>query len=319
MTRESRFRVHCASPSPSASDPHRAELVESERTAIHAHPHLGEEHRATVLAFDQPGDDREEPRCHQQKQRRAENVEGAFDDLIPPLERDLGEIDQRQPIEILDTGTHDVVLKNVGHDLDIDQQLTGPPHELHRPVVGRQRQGDHHLIDPFIGDDLFQVAGGAEHRHALNVPLLPAGIVIEKADDRKAVLPVQLQTLDNLSSEIAGTDHQHPLEIAARASDSSEGDSDDPTSETHQDRVDAGEDRQEESRVGEVRWPVEGQARRQEHGRQEHRDHHPQRLVETRPDPAPLIQTLEVEDQRIQHHHHRHQTQVHVESAACPW
>ena len=152
-----------------------------------------------------------------------------------------------------------------------------------------QWEGDHHLIDPFSGDDLFQVSGRSKHRHALDITLLPARIVIEKADDRKPVFLVKLQTIDNLASEIAGANHKHPLQISPRPSDASESDGNDPTGEAHEDRVNGSEDCHEESRVGEVRWPVEGQARRQENGRQEHGDQHPHRLVKTRTDPSPLI------------------------------
>ena len=78
---------------------------------------------------------------------RSGDVERPLDDLVPALERDLGQVDHRQAVEVLDAGAQHVVLQQVRNHLDLDQQLAGPPHQLHRPVVGGQRQGDDHLVD----------------------------------------------------------------------------------------------------------------------------------------------------------------------------
>ncbi len=51
----------------------------------------------------------------------ADDIEYPFDDLIPTLERDLGEIDDGKPVELLCPSPHHVVLEEIGDDLDLDE------------------------------------------------------------------------------------------------------------------------------------------------------------------------------------------------------
>src|SRR5688572_31766957 len=166
-----------------------------------AHALLAIEDGAAVLEPDGERDERqhgdhegeqEEPR------RRHDRVHAALDQAAPPLERNLGEVDDRRAVEILQRRLERGVLQDVGDELDLDQLA---PHLLQRAehlLVRLERQGDVDLVDALLLDDALDVLDVAEHRRRLERRARLAGVVVEVARHLQPQLAVVLQLARDL-------------------------------------------------------------------------------------------------------------------------
>jgi hypothetical protein len=132
------------------------------------------------------------------------------------------------------------------------------------------------------------------------------GNVEESATE--AELPVLAKALDDLAAEVPGPGHQDLLQVAARAPDAAEGGANREPGGGHEHGIDQSKHGQEQTGVREL--AVEVEARGQQHGREQHRQRDPHRLVCPRQDPAPVVQALEVEHDGPQDRDHRNQPQV---------
>ena len=97
-----------------------------------------------------------------------------------PLERHVVEVDDRDAVQVLDTGPQRDELQQVRDDLHVDQALGAGLDDLEHAVVLFERQGHVDLIDPLALADLHGLGGRAEQRQ----PAV-AEVVLSRRDRRR--------------------------------------------------------------------------------------------------------------------------------------
>ncbi len=194
-------------------DPHGPELEDGEHRPIHPHPLLPVEHRPAAGQLHRQGHHQHHRRDDEQRQRREQDVEGALGDQVPALQRSALEADDGQPAELLQAAVERHVLEEVGDDLHVHGAQREPLHQRlqQRHVLGRERED--HLVHRLLVEDLLQLVGRPDDRHATHRGPGQEEVAGEDAGDPEAELAVVLDGLHHPLAQLAGPDQEDGLEV----------------------------------------------------------------------------------------------------------
>ena len=113
---------------------------------------------------------------------RQHDVEAALQPGVEALQRHLVDVDDRQPVEILEPRAQRDELQDVGHHLDVDELAAGDLHQVEQLGVLLERQRDIQVIDPFALCDLDDLGERAEQRQSAVADVIAAGAIVDEAD-----------------------------------------------------------------------------------------------------------------------------------------
>ena len=192
--------------------PHRAELEDLERFSVQPHPHLAIEDRPAVFDPDGKGDEEDQRQEGQQGNGGDGQIESSFGDPVPSLQRCLGEIDRRQPVEIFHARAHGHELQQIGNDMD-GYGLTHERVEQNHHGQGRGVWKGHEDVLDGVGlDDLRSFFDRSQAREARDASFFT---VTKVADDAEAELAMTVHPLDQSAGQLAIAGDQDAIEVFA--------------------------------------------------------------------------------------------------------
>ena len=263
------------------------------------------------------------------RRRRQHDVEAALDPGVEALQRHVVDVDDRQPVEILEAGAQRDELQEVGHDLDVDELAAGDLHQVEQLGVLLERQRDVEVIDALALGDLGDLGQRAEQRQPAVADVIAAGAIVDEADDLIAELAVLEDAVGDHAAEIAGAGDQDALQADAGAPAALE-------QLAHRFARGVGEhhvEREEQPpddlrdlvgalrpcRVGGVVGADVQRREDAEDHRQDAADQHGEEVVHARAAAAQPVDALQLEGERRQHGDERQHVQVLLERrvAAC--
>src|SRR5439155_8053528 len=95
------------------------------RLAVESHPLLGIQYGPARRELHDGCDDRDRDGEHEQRRRGQADIDDALHPRVEALERDVIDVDDRQAIEILETGAEGDELQDIGDDLDVNTLAAG--------------------------------------------------------------------------------------------------------------------------------------------------------------------------------------------------
>ena len=167
---------------------HRPELEHVELDAVAADTRLAEEDRPSE------GDvrrDREAPsrRGQDDQERRADDpVDRVLDRVVEPARIRRMRRDEREAADVVDGEARRRPLVQARHDGHRDAELLAAADEAEQHVVRRRREGDDHLLDVVLADDLLEIPARAEHGQHEPVAVVGARLLVQVADRLQAEL-----------------------------------------------------------------------------------------------------------------------------------
>ena len=139
-----------------------------------------------------------------------EQIEAAFDEAAPSLQRRFGQVDRRQAVEVFDARAQHHELQQIGHDVDGDDAAHEPVEQRHHRLRRRVRQRDEDVIDLLFVDDALGLVDRAEAFQPVELRLVA---VAEIADDAEAELAMRVHPLDDRAGQLAASGDEHAIEV----------------------------------------------------------------------------------------------------------
>ena len=133
---------------------HRAELEAGERLAGDPGPYRAVDRRSARAQLDRDGDREQHRREQDQPHRGEDEVEGALERVVDPLEHRGPQREQRHALAGHELGPVDQDLHRRRRDVDRHAALMAEVDELDGPLLREVGVGDDHLLDALPAEDL---------------------------------------------------------------------------------------------------------------------------------------------------------------------
>lgn len=196
---------------------HGAELIHLKFLVMQPHPYLGKNQRPLGGKLDQEGDKEHRDGENEQHQHRARDIHRALEELVHGIaERDIADVDDREPIQILGVGCGGDHVLVIRHELCVDTGFLANGHEPFKLIIFVQPQCDRNLVKKMILQDLAEHGSLAQY---LDPPVACPVLHMIVQDPIHMVAPIQvgLDAVDIALRRAAVTDHQDMLLVEALA------------------------------------------------------------------------------------------------------
>lgn len=130
-------------------------------------------------------------------------------------QRQLGRVEHGDPGDIDDAVVGMPEGSHVRHQQDVHRQLPQAMDDGADAPLGEPGQGDQHLVDLFLADQLLQVLGVAQQRQRVVVLRDPLGAVVDEADDAGADVVVAYQVFGQVHAALGEAEDHRALQVHA--------------------------------------------------------------------------------------------------------
>ena len=260
---------------------------------------------------------------HEQRSRGNAHVDRALQNAVEPAQGNIIQADDRYAVEVFQPRAQRDELQQVGDDVDLNRLAVGRLDDAEHFDVLFERERDVDVIDGFLADDLVRLSQRAEERQAAIPDVIAIGAVVQKPDDLEAQLAVFQDLVGDQLSQVAGTGNEHALEADACLPSPLERFPHELARGVRKHDVEQQVQRPNDlghlvhagvlQAVGHVVGVVVQRAADAEHHREDAADEHREEVVDPGTASPQVIQTLDVEGDRQDHHHERQQLAVILE------